>query len=248
MASVIDIVTFNNEFHLLDLRVKILENVVDRFYVIEATQTHQGAPKECRGHEYVHPKVQIVTIDFPENLDNWGRENYQRAYAIRLEEFETNDMVLTGDLDEIPDPEAIAWLKDNWDPTQIYLFNQLMFQYYLNNRNFSEEWHGTRATNLANYYKFNGQGLRFIDGLKLPNAGWHFSFLGGQEVLRKKITEYAHSEFNNDEVLDSIEERLKNNQDIFNRGMILETVEIDESFPQYIRDNQDKLQEFIKNT
>ena len=44
--QVVDIVLFNNELELLDLRVKLLEDVVDFFIVKEATHTFQGDPKE----------------------------------------------------------------------------------------------------------------------------------------------------------------------------------------------------------
>lgn len=247
--EVIDIVTYNNESWLLDLRIKILEDVVDWFYVIEATQTHQGASKPCLRdtQEFSHPKLRVVTINFPDSLDNWGRERSQRAHKIDLSEHNENALVLTGDLDEIPDPKAISWLQDNYEKGQIYQFGQRLFQYYLNNENLTEQWYGTRACDVDSYYYYNGERLRWTDGLRLEKAGWHFSFLGGVEVLKKKITEYAHAEFNNEQTLSSIEERMARNQDIFERGIELKTVKIDNSFPDYVVNNQDALKDWIKN-
>ena len=242
--EVVDITTYNNQLELLSLRVNILQDVVDRFYVVQATKTHQGTPKECL--DFKHPKVQMVTIDFPEGLDNWGRENYQRDYRVDLSLFGQDAIVMNSDLDEIPSPESIIWLKENFNPQKVYLFNQRMFQYYLNNRNWSEEWYGTRAYSMESYHKFGAQKIRTMKAAILPDAGWHFSFLGGLEEVKTKIKTYAHAEFNNEGILSSIEEQMEKNEDVFHRGFKLEAVPIDESYPAYIRDHQEELAHLIK--
>ena len=245
--EVIDICSFNNELEILDLRVKILENIVDKFYVIESTKTHSGLPKDCVGRLYEHPKVQIITIDFPDGLDTWQREHYQRAYAVDLDSFSKDSLVITSDLDEIADPNAIAWLKENFDSTLIYTLGQKMYQYYLNV--FSEEkWASIRVCSIENYNKYNADILRHggLPTMTLDDAGWHWSFLGGEEAIEHKIKSYAHQEFNSEETITSIKERLLNNEDVFDRGFALTTVPIDETFPEYIRNNQDKLKHLIK--
>ena len=77
--------------------------------------------------------------------------------------------------------------------------------------------------------------------MTLPDAGWHWSFLGGEKQIEKKIRSYAHEEYDNEETIQKIKERMVNNEDVFNRGFQLKTVELDDSYPQYILDNQDKL-------
>ena len=229
---------------LLDLRVNILENVVDHFYLIEATKTHQGQIKECL-REYNHPKVTVVTIDFPEQMTNdWHFENYQRAYSITG--LESTDLVLTGDLDEIPDPKAIKWLIDNMELDQVYCFNQPLSQYYINNRNIDEEWYGTRGSSGEIYYNLNAQRLRFSDGIKLPLAGWHFTYIGGYESIVAKMTQNARHRFDIPQTIEILEERMNNNEDVFGRGFRLETVPIDDTFPEYICNNQEKLRHLIK--
>ena len=42
MREIVDIFLFNNEMEVLDLRIKILEDVVDKFIIREATHTFQG--------------------------------------------------------------------------------------------------------------------------------------------------------------------------------------------------------------
>lgn len=249
--QIIDITTFNNQIELLDLRINILKDVVDVFYIVESTKTHQGNPKEILGDGYSHPQLRVITLEFPEDLDNWGRENYQRAFQLDLSEFDSDSIVLTSDLDEIPDPEALKWLRDNINPEVVYHFDQQLFQYYLNVQNTTEPWSGTRACSLDIYNNTNAEILRWGRHdwitLDLPKAGWHWSFLGGEKMIEQKIRDYAHAEYNNDHFLSQIKERMDSNEDIFGRGNILQVVDIDESYPQYIRSNRDKLSHLIKD-
>lgn len=41
-----DCFSFFNEIELLEIRLNILENTVDRFVIVEANHTHSGQPKE----------------------------------------------------------------------------------------------------------------------------------------------------------------------------------------------------------
>ena len=252
MPKIIDVAMFNNETEMLDLRINILDEVVDAFYVVQANKTHQGNNKACL---LSHPdeRVQVITIEFPDGLDNWGRENYQRQFKVDLSEFHADDIVMISDIDEVPDPKKLVLLRDQlWDPQYYYAFEQTMHQYYLNNVNTTEPWSGTRALSIEHYNEIDLQSLRGEWGiinhrpLIIPDAGWHWSFLGGKESIRTKIISYAHSEFNNDNVLSNIEDSIKNNTDIFGRNNQLEVVPIDERYPDYIRNNQDNLQHLIK--
>lgn len=248
--EVVDITLFNNELDILDLRVKILEDFVDHFFLLEATTTHQGGPKENLASTYEHPKVHVITFDFPQGMGNWDRVAFHRNYPIDFTSYGIGEdaIIVTSDLDEIPDPKAIAWLKDNFNPEILYSFEQKMFQYYLNVRNYSEEWNGTRACSVRMYKEWGSERLRNSQHLSMtfPDAGWHWSFLGGEKMIEEKIRSFAHTEYLNEDTLSNIKTRLMNNEDVFNRGHRLETVEIDETFPDYIRNNQDKLSHLIR--
>ena len=82
--QVVDIVLFNNELELLDLRVKILEDVVDFFIVKEATQTFQGDLKEVLSKTYKHPKVFTYVVEFSPSMSTWDRDRFQRATPVDL--------------------------------------------------------------------------------------------------------------------------------------------------------------------
>jgi len=244
---VVDIFLYNGEKFLLDLRREILKDVVDLFIVKQGNTTFSGQPRELFVPDQENTKTEV--IHFPENLDTWGRDRYQRGYILDLEQYGVNDdwIVLTSDLDEVPDPKAVAWLKDNFNEDEIYSFEQTMFQYYLNVVNTSEPWAGTRACSLENYKKIDAETLRqqYMTNV-LPNAGWHWSFLGGKEMIENKIKSYAHQEYNNEFILNDLNRKMNENTDVFERGFELKTVTIDDSFPEYIVNNQMLLQEYIR--
>lgn len=248
--EIVDIVLFNNELHLLDLRVNIIGDIVDKIIVKEATHTFQGDLKECLASTYSHPKVFVETVEFPEGLTTWQKEHHQRAIPLDLKKYgiDNDAVILTSDLDEIPDPKALLWLKENFDPQQIYAFEQKMYQYYLNVRNLSEYWIGTKACSVNTYNRINAEILRSNPPVQtvLVDAGWHWTFLGGKDIIEHKIKSYSHEEHDNEETLSQIKIRMDNNEDIFNRGYKLEVVEIDETYPMYIQNNKDKLSSFIR--
>ncbi len=245
--KVVDIVLYNDEKFLLDLRREILKDVVDLFIVKQGNTTFSGIPREIFESDQENTKTEVV--EFPENLDTWGRDIYQRAYILDLKKYGVNDswIVLTSDLDEVPDPKAVMWLKENFKKEEVYSFEQMMFQYFLNVQNTSEPWAGTRACSFETYQKIDADTLRkqYMTNI-LQDAGWHWSFLGGKDMVEKKIRSYAHQEYNNDYIINDINRKMNENKDIFERAFELKVTTIDSKFPEYIRKNQDKLSKFIK--
>ena len=67
-----------------------------------------------------------------------------------------------------------------------------------------------------------------------------------EQKIAYKIESAAHQEFNNDVIKSRIEENVKTNKDLFYRPSDFKIVEIDESFPQYIRNNLNKFEYLIK--
>lgn len=62
-----------------------------------------------------------------------------------------------------------------------------------------------------------------IDHQYYSNAGWHFSYFGGANRIRKKIKSFAHQEYNTSEYLDKnkIEKAIANNEDLYGRSTIV---------------------------
>ena len=67
------------------------------------------------------------------------------------------------------------------------------------------------------------------------------------EKISLKLKTFAHSEFSGEEFSskDIIEEKIKNRQDLFNRGHKYEVVKLNKNFPKYILENISIFDEFI---
>lgn len=250
---VVSITPFHNETHILELRLGILEDVVDHFYTIEATKTFTGLDKPMLANTIKHPKHTVIEIEFPEGLDEWGRENYQRDIILDLSEYNDDDIVLINDLDEIPNPKAIEFLRENFDPDFSYSFNMIVHQYYLNNQNIGEGlWWKAKACSVREYREpgFNATSLRLsFNSISVPNGGWHWTFCGDTKFIKNKIEAFAHTECNTDQIKSSLDYNFENNTDTLGRGYELRLVDIDSDFyPKYLRDNKNKYNKYIKET
>lgn len=248
---IVSITPFYNETHILELRLGILEGVVDRFYTIEATKTFTGIDKPMLANTIKHSKHTVVEIEFPDALDEWGRENYQRDFIIDLSEYKDDDIVLINDLDEIPNPKTVALLRDNFDPEFSYAFAMIIHQYYLNNQNIGEGvWLKAKACSVGEYRKegFNATALRLShNSIYVPNGGWHWTFCGDTEFIKNKIEAFAHTECNTDQIKSNLDLHFENNTDTLGRGYELKLVDIDSDlYPDYLKDNKEKYSKYIK--
>jgi beta-1,4-mannosyl-glycoprotein beta-1,4-N-acetylglucosaminyltransferase len=110
VAMIYDCFTFFNELELLELRLHELAGVVDKFVLVEATQTHTNQPKPLHYQENrarfsaFHDKIiHVIVSDLPQSSDPWIPENFQRNSIARgLTNCRPDDFVLVSDLDEIP--------------------------------------------------------------------------------------------------------------------------------------------------
>jgi beta-1,4-mannosyl-glycoprotein beta-1,4-N-acetylglucosaminyltransferase len=55
--------------------------------------------------------------------------------------------------------------------------------------------------------------------LRIKNGGWHLSYFGDSVFIKNKINAFSHQELNNDNFTDllKIDERVKNNSDLYSR-------------------------------
>ena len=198
----------------------------------------------------------MVIDKFPKNISNWDRENFQRNYIFKgLYSALDEDYIMISDVDEIPDLSKVKKLDDS----KITVFEQKMFYYKINVANQTHpHWYGSRICKKK--YLKSPQWLRNQKVKKYPfwrfdkvrwniikNGGWHFSFLMHPEEIRKKLSSYAHSEFNKSEFknLDRIKKVINNKSDLFNRPITYNIVKFDRSFPDYVVNNKDKFKDWI---
>jgi hypothetical protein len=144
MHKVFDCSMFFQEFDLLDIRLHELYDSVDKFILVEAPFTHQGAPKPLhyaenkKRFEQFNDKIIHVVEDFHNTAPNsWAREFAQRNRAlVELEKLNPDgmDAVIVSDIDEIPRAANLPGLYSyfvNVEPEITYL-HMRFFYYYLN--------------------------------------------------------------------------------------------------------------------
>tara|TARA_R110002051_G_scaffold241753_1_gene302185 strand:+ start:11671 stop:12534 length:864 start_codon:yes stop_codon:yes gene_type:complete len=178
---------------------------------------------------------------------DYGRDFFQKESVRRaLVDCKDEDIIIISDADEIPNPEILKELTTLSLDNTIYSLAQPMYSYYLNML-CDDNWFGSKLGLYKNVKKLSFNEIRGDSSLttKLANGGWHFSFMGGEEMVKTKITSYSARDLVNENVLASIQSNIDNDQDVFFRGK-LTRVEIDNTYPQYILNNLNKYDKMIK--
>jgi beta-1,4-mannosyl-glycoprotein beta-1,4-N-acetylglucosaminyltransferase len=185
----------------------------------------------------------LTTPNVPPNEIHWLREFYQKEQIKKgLIDAGNEDFIFISDLDEIWDPDINIDLESD----KIFRFNQKVYTYFLNIKS-SENWFGTVATkykNLKNYSINHIRTPNMNTYNEVHNAGWHFTFQGGEEMIKYKIESYGHQELNREDIKSMISNRIKNSLDVFGRNHVLN---IDnDNLPEYIKSNLQIYKHMIK--
>ena len=253
---IIDCTMFNNEYDLLEIRMRELFDVVDHFVIVESDHDHRGNPKtemlNNRIHQYTWAweKMVIVTSGLPDQYESpWDLERYQRSVgviqAMDILEPGPDDFFLMSDVDEIFRAEAV---KEMANAGGIYTVHMPMYYYYFNL--FVHDWYHPKAFSFKHIYDPNV--MRLDDPSKMGlvrNGGWHFSYLGNAKKIQKKLKSFAHSEYDSPEYtdLDRIQQAIDSGRDLFGRfgDSEFQKMEIDDSWPRYIVENKEKFKKYI---
>ncbi len=267
-----DCFQFFNELDLLKLRLHVMDPIVDKFVISEATETFSGMPKPLYYEEnkemfaeFEHKIIHVVERNTPPGPTH-VRDYYQKNSMIRaLHGAKPDDIILFSDLDEIPNPQKVEEILNNFDPTKIYHFAQRMFYCFMNMEEVSgkllsisgdfegveqKQWIGSK---MLTYGLLKEQNLQMVElrdperkeiGIRVADGGWHFGYMGGHDQkdakkrLEEKVRSAAHQEYNSAETLADAMDNIRDGKDIFGRDAKFVMVPIDESFPQYLRDHR----------
>ncbi len=206
-----------DELDLLEIRLHILDPLVDKFVITEATTTQMGAPKPLVYDRYrdrfskFHNKIIYNVCDDHSSFKNqWERERFQRNYIINgIKEANDADVAIFSDLDEIPNPLQISDVLSHFEDKTIYHFAQRMFNFYFNYENIKnkllsssgdfiniedKKWIGTRicSVGMARQHTVNflreKECLQDIPAARVSDGGWHFSYMGGNnEEVHERV-------------------------------------------------------------
>ena len=227
-----------------------------------------------RFSEFDNKIVHQIVQDTPD-VDPFQRDSFQKCAVKRpLEKMCTDDdIIIFSDVDEIPNPEVLKNIFATMDKTKIYNMAQRNFYCYMNVEEKSgsllsvtgefdnvdkHQWLGTKvcAYSLIREKNLTTEELRNPDkkayGIRVENGGWHFGYMARQkdedinDAVAYKIRSAAHQELNNLGTMLRLKGRIKRNKDLFGRKTDFQVVEIDETFPEYIRSHLDEYAHLIK--
>lgn len=270
-----DCIPFFNELDILKLRMQILSPYVDKFVLEESTVTFSGEPKEmifARHREMFREfedKILYVAVDNSpmSGVTTHERDKFQKNQLIRaLADAKPDDIVIFGDVDEIPNPKVIEKIVREFDAGKIYHLAQRMFYCFLNMEEVSgnllsitgefqgveqKQWLGTKVCSFQN---LPGEGIVFLRevspddprSVRVADGGWHFGYMGGdgeRDVAKRigiKVQAAAHQEYNKSRYLNEAVDRLLCGEDIFDRSAKFIRVPIDEGYPEYLREHQEE--------
>ncbi len=258
-----DCFSYLDEDLLLNLRLNILNKYVDYFVIVEGNRTWQNNSKELKfdikKYEKFKDKIIYIKVtDFPDGRDPYLRENHQRNSILKgLINSKDQDIIIISDLDEIPNPEVFKNFKKEM---RFAVFKQKHFYYKFNLQSKNNPyWLGSRIC--LKKYLISPQWLRDLKFKKRPfwrldkfrlnniieNGGWHFCNLKKPESLLYKYKNLCetddpiHFKEKIDEKYLNIEEikkRINKGQDIIGRKDNFIKVNLDNSFPKFLINNQ----------
>lgn len=169
-AKIVDCFPFFNEKELLELRIKLLQNFVDEFIIIDSNYTHSGQPKPYTCKQILKElnlescKIKVLEIDLSQNKCNaptsydlfydhkakyGSRERLQRDYLCNiLDDYSDDTVFIVSDCDEIINPNNIKFISDIVKSNQqiickiplIYLQGQANYRVYKRDTNEPYPW------------------------------------------------------------------------------------------------------------
>lgn len=249
--AIIDLFYLNNELDVLEIRLNILNNYVDKFVIVEARETFSGVPKPLyylenkeRFAKWNDKIIHHIAEETPElkkqaylspNTGNgehyWIREFIQKESAKEALKFcDDIDLVFISDVDEIWSPSV--FLADI-DSQQIFKPKQKPYLYYLNQRT-DEDWLGWTGTVFTCYKNIKNACINHLrtdsmtEYVVIENGGWHFNSIGGKE---KKKEAFKHPIYENESEWKRREVNMR----------------VDEKdLPKYLIENKDKYDKLFK--
>ena len=266
--KIYDCVQFFNEEHILELRINILNEFVDFFVIAESTTDHQGNPKKLnfdlsKFKKYENKIIYVIVDDTAETIkkphtggESLVEQHQRNSITKGLKNCLDDDLIILSDVDEIPDLTKLNQFNKR---NKYAVFSQKAFAYKLNLlNNVENNWHGSKMC-LKKHLK-SPQWLRNLKFKKYPfwridkpqnlqiieNGGWHFAYLLDSQGISKKIKSFAHGEDNKKDNtdIDKIEKKMEKLLHP-TKGFELKKIKIDETFPNYIIENKEKLKEWI---
>lgn len=244
--KIVDGFMFYNELNMLGYRLELLNPAVDKFILVESRHTHAGKEKPLFFQEnkelfkkYENKIIHIIVDDFPhiypniiiENDEQWENEKFQRdciARGLAKLDLQDDDIIIISDLDEIPDPYLLIDLKRTNQKITINSLEQDFYYYNLITK-MKEKWYMAKLIGYSTYTRLNltcSKIRHYTECSFVYPGGWHLSYFGSPKFIQNKLQNFAHQEYNTQEITDlnSIEQHIRNTTDLLGRKIEFQRV------------------------
>lgn len=260
MVKFIDCFIFNDELDLLEFRLEEHNSFVDMFILVESKKTFSGKTKPLYATENIErfsrwkDKLIIVIVDDDDikKKHGFGLEGYSRHAGItKIKQLydkniiESQDILsIVSDVDEIYDEDEIIKLKNDGKDKLTHPIRPLLrFHYYSLKvgRPGNMHWCPQKRLKIIRAGDLKEFSIEEIEHRTGPihdkeKMGWHLSYFGGVDMVRKKLSEFSHSSMKNvRECIDNpelIRKRIENSEDILGRSWEKLVVMEPEKFPK----------------
>jgi len=249
-SRVFDCFMFNGEVDILECRLEELSPVVDRFVLVECGENHLGQKKgsdfDAHRSRFDRWKGQIehVWVESLLATDPFQREGEHREHArdgLESSRASSADIVLYSDVDEIPRRSSIAEVLRALsieDPPRLVTLEQVLHY-------FAVDWlypgrcemapTGRRYRDIETFFEMR-RGSAVAS--RIPNAGWHFSWLGGPAAHVRKIESIFEGPQIAPFARPMIEAERNWREGIHVNGVKMAPVDVDDTWPRYVVDRR----------
>ena len=185
---------------------------------------------------------QLLSLNKALAVFQTGKEVDDVNISVKKAGAKSEDVIITSDADEIINP-LILQNMDWFDGYNHYVGLQRTFYYKLNVLR-EEDWMGSR---ICNWFKLRDTSVDQLrqshqDSYRIEQGGWHWSYFGHINTIEQKLKACADSHHGSED----LPEMVDMGKDPVGRSDLYGSVPIDDSFPEYIRNNQEKYSHFIK--
>ena len=185
-----------------------------------------------------------------EVLDPWGREQLHRNSIMRgLLDAESSDLVLISDVDEIPRACALQTVRAQAEVNKQVFGLVLTLSYFALNyvHTAGPEVdlitavlvpHALLAEHAPDTLRHAIRGGA-VPSVRVPDAGWHFSYLADRAGIVAKIRAFSHQEYNTPDFLGALDPDalIAGRKDLFGRSAYSWTIAEETNLPDYVRAN-----------
>lgn len=199
MSKIYDCFLFSYSPDLLEIRLNVLDEVVDQFVIVEADRNWNGMYKGFiftkeenlkRFEKFLHKITYVAIEDMPEHKfiegDNvesaaYRLEQFNRNAIVRgLDSVEDSDIIVVSDFDEIPRPKILKEIQKQ-KTKDVVLLSMTNFFYKLNSLNFNIN---KKETNSVVFNK------KMLEKFSISDLRWNF-----RQALHENQDEYMDVAF-----------------------------------------------------